>query len=330
MSKNSLLLFSALFLPYCLYSAEPSAFGAGKLDNPTPYGLTSSEKVILQNKKNLRKVEVKSNNQANEVDSIRERIDGLQTLIESLNISSRDNKLELKSLKQKNIDQLKGNNEYEKRLIELIQVNSDLAQENGEFIIVNTKEINKLKLLTAEISKLVDKINIAYVTKNEFNLLVDDVNKFKDLVAKEFIEKEKSQKKLHAKLKQSKSKLDDIPNSEIAKRAKNYYNKKFYTKALKYYNHLINKNYKPAQAHYMIGEIKYYRKSYSDAIAYFKKSASIYSKASYMPTLLLHTAISMDKTGDKINAETFYNAVITKYPQSNSAQIAKSNLDLIQ
>ena len=49
-----------------------------------------------------------------------------------------------------------------------------------------------------------------------------------------------------------------------------------------------------------------------------------------MPTLLLHTAISMDKTGDKVNAETFYNAVITKYPQSNSAQIAKSNLDLIQ
>jgi len=329
MSKNILPLFLALFLPYSLYSAEPSAFGAGNLNNPSPYGLTSSEKVILQNKKNLRKVVVNSNNQANEVDSIRERIDGLQTLIESLNISSRENKLKLKSLEQKNIDQLKGSTEYEKRLIELIQVNSDLAQENSEFIIVNTKEINKLKLLTAEISKLVDKINISYVTKSEFNLLVDDVNRFKDLVTKEFKEKEKLQEKLKVKIEQNRSTLNNIPNSEIAKKAKNYYNKKFYTKALKYYNHLIKKNYKPAQAHYMIGEIKYYRKSYSDAIAYFKKSASLYSKASYMPVLLLHTAISMEKTGDKINAETFYNAVITKYPQSNSARIAKSNLDLI-
>lgn len=321
MNKSMLLAFLAFFIPYNLFSAEPSAFGAGDLSNPTPYGLTSSEEVILENKKNLHKYVVKSNNQANEVDSIRERIDGLQTIIESLNESSRGHKLKLKSLEQKNLDQLKNNNEYEKRLIELIQVNSDLIQKDNDLIVVNTKDINKLNILVSEISTLIDTINTTYITKNEFNLLVDDVNKFKDLVTKELKEKEK------VKIKQKKSILDDMLNSDISKKAKNYYNKQFYTKAIKYYNHLINNNYKPAEAHYMIGEMKYYRKQYSDAIAYFKKSTALYSKASYMPTLLLHTAISMDKTGDAVNAEIFYNAVISKYPQSKSAKIAKKNID---
>ena len=80
----------------------------------------------------------------------------------------------------------------------------------------------------------------------------------------------------------------------------------------------------------MVGEINYYRKNYADAIAYFKKSATLYSKASYMPVLMLHTAISMDETGDINNAKTFYNAVITKYPDSKSAGLASSKLSLIK
>jgi len=76
----------------------------------------------------------------------------------------------------------------------------------------------------------------------------------------------------------------------------------------------------------MIGEMKYYRKDYGEAIAYFKKSASLYQKASYMPILMLHTAISMQKTGDIRNAKSFYKAVISKYAGSKSAKIAKENL----
>jgi len=326
MNKNILIATFAIFLPFISQCAEPSAFGAGDLNNPSPYGLTSSEEVLLENKKNLRKVVVKSNNQANAVDSIRERIDGLQTIIESLSSLSRDNKLKLKSLDQASIDQIKSNNEYEKRLIESMQANSNIIKINDNFTVTNTKEIEKLKTIVVEISKLVDTINATYITKNEFNALVNDVNKFKDLVTKELKDSAKKAKVI----KQKKSKLDEMSNGDVETEAKKYYDKKFYTKALKYYNHLISKNYKPALSHYMIGEIKYYRKHYSDAIAYFKKSASLYSKASYMPTLMLHTAISMDKTGDKVNATTFYNAVITNYPQSNSANIAKTNLSLIK
>ena len=76
----------------------------------------------------------------------------------------------------------------------------------------------------------------------------------------------------------------------------------------------------------MIAEMKYYRKNYADAIAYFKKSASLYSKASYMPTLMLHTAVAMEKTGDLKNAKYFYEGIIAKFPDSDHAKTAKSKL----
>jgi hypothetical protein len=90
-------LFIATTVPLALFCAEPSAFGAGNLDNPEPYGLTSSEKVILQTKEKLHSVVVKSNNQANEVDSLRERLDGLQGIIENLGRKSHNNQVNLKT-----------------------------------------------------------------------------------------------------------------------------------------------------------------------------------------------------------------------------------------
>jgi TolA-binding protein len=305
--KNILIVFLAICVPYNLLCAEPSAFGAGDLNNPTPYGLTSGEEVILSNKKNLHQVVIKSNNQANEMSSIRERVDGLQTIIESLSMISRDNKLKLKSIDKENVEQLENNSEYEKRV--------------AESVLVNSKEIEKMDSLMIEISKITDKINATYITKKEFNALIDDVNKFKDLVAKELQNTTKSKVK--------KSKFDNISNFDLEKKAKSYYEKQFYTKAIEYYNYLIKENYKPARAYYMIGEMNYYRKNYADSIAYFKKSTSLYSRASYMPVLMLHTAISMQKTGDTEKAKTFYEALIIKYPNSDSAKIAQERLNLL-
>lgn len=272
-------------------SAEPSAFGAGDLNNPNPYGLTSTEATLLETKKDLRKVVVKSNNQANEVDSLRERVDGLQTVIEAISSSTRENKLKLKSLE----DEKNNNSEYDKRIAESIQINS--------------KEIEKINLRINEISKLIDSINTTYVTKEEFNSFVN--NKVKDT---------------KSSTKQKKSQNSDMSDSDIETKAKELYDKKLYGESLEYYKQLIEKNYKPANAHYMVGEIEYYRKNYSDAIAYFKKSATLHSKAGYMPTLMLHTAVSMEKSGDKTNAKVFYDAIITQFPDSTHAETAKKKL----
>ena len=122
--KNSkvLLLLSTVF-PILLLSAEPSAFGAGDLNSQTPYGLTSNEKVILDTKNRLRKVSVKSNNQGNQLDSLRERIDGLQSIIESLSRKAHNNKINLNRQLQENEKYTQNNSEYENRLSEILKAN---------------------------------------------------------------------------------------------------------------------------------------------------------------------------------------------------------------
>ncbi len=287
-----------------LVAAEPSAFGAGNLDSNSPYGLTSSEKTVLQNKKKLKKIAVKSNNQANEVDSLRERIDGLQSIVESLSRKSQSNKRSLSQLVDKNNENAKSSDEYGKRL--------------GEISEVNSQSIKKNILVLEEMSQLIYEINKNYVSKKEFNALVNDVNEFKNLVVKEL--------KSSSKVKEKSSGLNSMSNGDVATKAKEFYNKQYYTKAIEYYSHLITKNYKPANAHYMVGQMYFKRKNYAEAISYYKKSASLYKSASYMPELMLNTAISMDKSNDKKNAKAFYNGVISKYPESSEALSAKKYL----
>ena len=303
MIKSLLATLSAASISF-LVAAEPSAFGAGNLDNPNPYGLTSSEQHVLKNKDALKKVVLKSNNQANEVDSLRERIDGFQSIIESLSRKSHENKKSLGSLEEKNMKDIENANEYEKRLGQSVELNAQLIAKN-------------LSLLQ-ELRSLTHTIETTYVTKKEFNALINSVNDFKKLVAKELKSKSKSKPKVTS--------LDGMTRSEVAAKAQAFYNKQYYTKGIEYYTYLIQKNYKPANAHFMIGQMKFKRKNYSEAISYYKKSASLYEKASYMPELLLHTAISMDKTNDTKNAKVFYNAILMKYPNSKEANKANENL----
>jgi hypothetical protein len=165
--KYIILVVFFATVPLSLFSAEPSAFGAGDLDVEKPYGLTQSEKVILQNKKNLKEIELKSNNQANKVDSLRERLDGLQTIVEGLSKKSHNNKLEIKSLIKKDLE----TDEYENRLSEVTQKNLQDIQETNSVV--------------TELSILLNSINESYISKDEFNELVSDFNNFKELVAKE-------------------------------------------------------------------------------------------------------------------------------------------------
>ena len=303
MNNSKILLLISSVLPTLLLSAEPSAFGAGDLNSPNPYGLTSNEKVILDTKKRLHKVSVKSNNQGNQLDSLRERIDGLQSIIESLSRKAHNNKVNLTKQAQKNELNIQNSSEYENRLSEVVKANEiSIAQQ---------------KIVMNEMSQLLDTINTQYVSKEEFNTLVNDVNKFKDLIAKEL----KSGSK-----KTSKSKFESKSPAKVATQSKAYFDKKYYTKAIEGYEYLIKKNYKPAYAHYMIGEMNFKRKNYSNAMAYFKKSSSLYSKASYMPKLMLHTAISMSRTGDTAHAEAFFEAIVSKYPNSAEAEDAREYL----
>ena len=299
--KAIINLFIVAVTPTFLLAAEPSAFGAGDLSSPEPYGLTSSEKVILETKDKLKKVAQKSNSQASQLDALRERIDGLQSIVESIGRKTHNNKVSIEKFKEEENASFASSSEYQTRLAASVEENS--------------QQIATLKTSLVEISKLLDNINAHYVTKSEYNTLVKSVNDFKDLVAKEL-----------KGTRGSSSASSKISSSKLYNLAKKNYNRKYYTKAIANYEELIKRGYKPAYAHYMIGDMYYKRKNYAKAISYFKKSAALYSKASYMPTLMLHTAISMEKTGDKAHANSFYKAIIAKYPNSAEAREAKKRL----
>ncbi|MFA6196368.1 MAG: tetratricopeptide repeat protein [Sulfurimonas sp.] len=320
MNNSILVAFIVAIASSNIIAAEPSAFGSGNFDDSTPYGQISNERVVSENKNNLQKSSSRSNNQNSDIDSIRERIDGLQSIIESLSAKTQSNKAELNKLTEKNSDVLRNSDVFGKRL-------SDVNQNNAE-------DIAKLKLIISELSKLIDKINKSYVTKDEFNILVDEVNKFKEPTSKESKNKAATKKndvidnteKADKSSKAEKTDLDKMSTEIIDTKAKEYFDNKNYDKSTEYYSYLIDKNYKPAVAHYMIGEINFKRKNYSEAVAYYKKSTSLFPKASYMPTLLLHAGISMDNSGDKKNANAFYEGLIAKFPDTKEAEEAKKHL----
>jgi TolA-binding protein len=113
----------------------------------------------------------------------------------------------------------------------------------------------------------------------------------------------------------------------LLKEAVSDYRKKSYESAKVKFSELIKRRYKPARCNYYMGEISYYTKKYSDAVAYYKKSLSLYDKANYVPTLLFHTAISFEKMGKKSEAKKFYLALEANYPDSTEAKMAKKKLN---
>lgn len=295
-----LLFILAIFSP--LMAAEPSAFGAGNLDSDEPYGLTKTEASIYQNKKALQSVESKNRENSMQLQTLRERLDGLQTIIESLNDKAQSNKMQMGELSQT------ATGREEKLTVLTASVEA------------NTVNIAALKALLETLAAQVDTINADYVSKEEYNRLVNEVNAFKLDMGKTL--------KSVSTTKQA-DPYAGKSNKALAKEAKANYDKLYFKYAIPQYEELIRRNYKPALAHYMIGEMWHYRKEWSKALSYFKESARLYDNASYMPTLMLHSAECMKHTGDTDNARKFLQAMLAKYPDANEASAARAMLNAL-
>lgn len=297
MTRYLVLGFLSL-LPLSLY-AEISAFGAGDLNNPSPYGLTKAEKHILDNKETIGNIKGASRNNKSRIERVEESVSGIQSIVEGLEETGRNNRLHLQDFKaQMNTMQ------------DVTTVKID------EVILTHDENIKQLKLVMGELSTLIDTINSNYVSKEEYNALAKEINSFKLDVSKQL-------KKIAAG---GSNPLDNKSNAQVAKEAKSLFDKNKYADAIDAYEHLIKKKYKPAAAHYYIGESYFQLNEYKNAVAYFKESASRYSKGSYMPNLMLHTAISLQKTNDKAGAEQFFQALVAKYPTSSEAKKAEKYL----
>jgi len=178
----------------------------------------------------------------------------------------------------------------------------------------DTKTPDNTQLLK-ELGLMIDKINDDYVSKDDL----------KQALAGQKISTDRTHTKKHTTTASSEG-FTDRPTSKIYSEGVRLFVKQRYDEAQKRFVITDKKGYKPAASNYYLGEIAYYTKKYEDAIFFYKKSASLYDQASYIDVLLLHTAISLEKTGDKGQAKTFYQNIIDNYPDKKSAKIAKEKL----
>ncbi len=124
---KKIILYGFMGVSSILYGYEPSVYGAGDIDSANPYGLTKTEKTVLDNKKSLQRL-------YNRVKEQQRKIEGLTTVIEGQN-------KEIVSLKE-----------------ELKIVEKQIKP---------PEDANKTYSMLLELGQMIDKINNSYVSKDE-------------------------------------------------------------------------------------------------------------------------------------------------------------------
>ena len=290
------------------------------------YGLNSSEKHILKNQANINSLNSKVGDINSLLDSIKTRLEGLESTYEGdsakLNTTSRK------------VDDL----------MQRVGASSDLGSKSSSAPLQsNDPQLAELRSAITKLSTLVNKINSEYVSSNELEKNMQQFITREEFEAlKKAMGVKTSQVSPKTKLDANSSGVDAISTestevvskklttpedkANLLKEAKSDFDSKKYEASTPKYEKLLEANYKPAEVNFYLAQNWYMRKKYDSAISYYKKSAMLNDKAAYMPTLLLHSAISFEKTKDKDNAKSFYSTLIDLYPNSNEAKTAKQNL----
>ncbi|AXX90289.1 hypothetical protein CKA55_05850 [Arcobacter suis] len=322
-------LLSFLIVSSLTVAEEVSVYGSNDSSENGSYGLNSSEKHILKNQASINSLTSKVGDINSLLDSIKNRLEGLESTYEGdsakLNTTSRK------------VDEL----------MQRVGTSSDLgsnsnipaSSQGGDAQLAET--VNGLKAALTKLTAAVNKINSEYVSSNE---LEKNMQQF--ITREEFEALKKaagiktSQVSPTTKLDANTTAVDSTASSEVSakklttpedklnlmKEAKQDFDSKNYSASTPKYEKLLETNYKPAEVNFYLAQNWYMRKKYDLAISHYKKSAILNDKAAYMPTLLLHSAISFEKTKDKDNAKSFYSTLIDLYPSSNEAKTAKQNL----
>ena len=321
-----------------LNAQEISVFGAGDLNSASPYGLTKSEKAIYKNNQKIKdlKSDIKSltskltilKQQINKIktsqDDFSEDFDGFKSVYESDSSSLNKTRKNLYSI-DKNIQNNKKqiiflNTEIDKNSKSIIQLQNDIKNLQAKltnFINLQEKNNQFVEQSLKEMSKVINTINQHYVSTKKFDELVKFINK--QATKKKVIKK--------SKYKHKKKKIVKLSNKQKFDKAVRYYNKNLLTKSIPLWQDLIKAKYKLSISYYYLGNVRFYKKQYKKAISNYKSSMMIDDQASYIPKLLLNSAIAFDKMGDKNNANNFYNTLIDVYPQTKEAKIANKKIN---
>jgi len=281
-----------------LNAYEPSVYGAGDIDSSNPYGLTSTEKNVLTNRRQLQLLR-------NKVTEQQDRIDGLTTLIEGLN---------------KQIFELQEQLKQAERIT--------LASEKRA-----AEDSNKTYGLLLNLGKVIDQINKSYITQEDLTRAIESVRaEQREELARRSRYEEERRAMMMAQEDEPHvvqgAPITAIPAdlSEVYREGVQLFSHKSYYAAKEKFERALAQGYKAAPSSYYLGEIAYYTGEYRDAIAYYKKSASLNDSAHYMKNLFLHTAIALDRIGERAQAKSFFQYILNHYPGTQAAAVAQENL----
>lgn len=300
-----ILLFFFSILPL-LWAEEPSAFGAGDLNAQNPYGLTNTEKFIHQNKQSIERLSEQQYKIQNDLSRLQQSFDGLKSVIEGELAKQRSKVMKLQDLPERlsqTEDTLSAVRQDQNATFVSIK---ETVEKNNQ---IQNDNVQNLKHALDKLSALIDKINSGYVTQKSFDSFKNEIIDI-----------------LKESTKKSDPKLSGKENAAQYEQALEEFQSGNYAAAKTRFESSLENHYKPASSTFHLGEIAFHDKRYDEALYYYKKSVSLYDKADYMPTLLYHSALSFEKTGDQANAVKFFQNVIASYPDSPEAKEATSKL----
>jgi len=288
-----------------LCASEPSAFSAGDLESKNPYGLTKTEKYILQNKEEIGDLKSRLIRMETSLDELRSALEAFRSLTAGGN-----EKLYTVGQRLSQVESdIKIQGDYQKK------IDGDIKTINQKMVDSDTRQtVNDTNLKTAikELSGLIDNINSTYVHKNEMK------------AALEKLVKEIESGKASAP---ESSSFQNKKPAEIFEASKQEFKKRAFKASLEGFEYLaLHSDYEKAEVMYFLGELYYQTGHFSKAITAFKQSAKLDDKAKYIPALLFHTAICYDKLKNKNEAKKFYESLITLYPKSYLVESAKARL----
>ncbi len=319
MKKRAYLtLLAAIFL----FGEEPSAYKAGDLNSPNPYGLTSSEKKIVEQNKNIQNISTKLFDTAQSQAELRNEIDGIKSIMvgHSEKIRQFEQKIEndansslaMQNLEKKFDDNLKLQNENYDKIMSTLSALASLIDDTRETYI--SKE--QLKAILGKNYKEVATSAKKSVTTPDKNSSLKAPTEEKP-VATEKAEKETPKEQVSSK-----------NAADIFKKAQQEFRDNKLQDAKATLEELKAKDpaYKKAVVEYYLGEIAYKNSAYKDALIHYQASVEVDEKASYIPIILFRTSVSLEKTGDKASAKKILSSLIKNYPDHYLVAPAKKRL----
>ncbi|GMB95886.1 hypothetical protein [Helicobacter sp. NHP22-001] len=302
----------SLLLVGGLLCAEPSAF---ELQS----GATKQElKTLQSSNKNLGDILATLKGQTS---SLLQGQEGLKSLVEGQGLRLK----KATSTLATHSDNLKALKNTQDAQADLIKQQAQLIDTLKTQIQANQEALANFEKKNADTQKLLENMRTDFATK------LQNLQKSIDIQANANNKKLRELASLQVQMlkakKESAFNKDPTQKEKIAKEARELFKQKRYKEAEERFAWLASLPFKPAYHEYMAGESAYFNKAYQSAIAFYKKSAMLDDKVSYMPILLYHTAWAFKNLKDHANYKKFLQSVAKLYPKSDQGKEAQNLLD---